>query len=71
MTKSGIEAFKDDAKLKVYLDTLPNIHLTPTDDPTWDKIKLAVQQNLGAAVAENGDPKAVLDKLQQQAQAGK
>jgi multiple sugar transport system substrate-binding protein len=71
VTKSGIEAFKDDAKLKVYLDTLPNIHLTPTDDPTWDKVKLAVQQNLGAAVAENGDPKAVLDKLQQQAQAGK
>ncbi|MCA0437679.1 MAG: extracellular solute-binding protein [Actinobacteria bacterium] len=71
VTKSGIEAFKGDEKLKVYLDTLPNIHLTPTDDPTWDKVKLAVQQNLGGAVAENGDPKAVLDKLQQQAEAAK
>ncbi len=32
VTKSGIEFFKDDPKLKVYLDTLPNAHLTPTDD---------------------------------------
>lgn len=71
VTKSGLESFKDDPKLKVYLDTLPNIHLTPTDDAYWDKLKLAVQQNLGGAVAENGDPKAVLDKLQQQAEAAK
>ena len=42
--------FSSDPKLKVYLDTLPNAHLTPTDDPTWDKVKLAVQQNIGAAV---------------------
>jgi multiple sugar transport system substrate-binding protein len=68
VTKSGIEFFKDDPKLKVYLDTLPNAHLTPTDDPTWDKVKLAVQQNLGTAMT--GDPKAVLDKLQQSAEAG-
>jgi multiple sugar transport system substrate-binding protein len=68
VTKSGVEAFAGDEKLKVYLDTLPNAQLTPTDDPTWDKIKLAVQQNLGSALT--GDPKAVLDKLQQTAEAG-
>jgi multiple sugar transport system substrate-binding protein len=68
VTKSGIQEFSSDAKLKTYLDTLPNAHLTPTDDPTWDKVKLAVQQNLGTAVT--GDPKAVLDKLQQSAEAG-
>jgi multiple sugar transport system substrate-binding protein len=68
VTKSGIEAFKGDEKLKVYLDTLPNAQLTPTDDPTWDKVKLAVQQNLGSAMT--GDPKAVLDKLQQTAENG-
>ncbi len=67
VTKTGLEAFADDAKLKVYLDTLPNAQLTPTDDPTWDKVKLAVQQNLGSAMT--GDPKAVLDKLQQTAEA--
>jgi multiple sugar transport system substrate-binding protein len=70
VTKTGIKSFSSDPKLKVYLDTLPNIHLTPTDDPTWDKIKLDVQQNIGAGVAPNGDPKKVLDDLQKQAEAG-
>ncbi|MFC7596214.1 extracellular solute-binding protein [Terrabacter sp. GCM10028922] len=68
VTKSGVEAFAGETKLKVYLDTLPNAQLTPTDDPTWDKVKLAVQQNLGAAMT--GDPKGVLDKLQQTAENG-
>jgi multiple sugar transport system substrate-binding protein len=68
VTKSGIQAFQADTKLATYLLTLPNAHLTPTDDPTWDKVKLAVQQNLGTAMT--GDPKAVLDKLQQTAEAG-
>ena len=62
--------FASDVKLKVYLDTLPNIHLTPTDDPTWDKVKLAVQQNLGAGVGANGDPQAVLAALQKTAENG-
>jgi multiple sugar transport system substrate-binding protein len=70
VTKSGLTSFASNPALKVYLDTLPNVHLTPTDDPTWDKIKTAVQQNLGAAVGPNGNPKAVLDQLQQTAQAG-
>jgi multiple sugar transport system substrate-binding protein len=70
VTKSGLAVFASDAKLRVYLDTLPNIHLTPTDDPTWDKVKLAVQQNLGAGVGANGDPKAVLDTLQKTAENG-
>jgi multiple sugar transport system substrate-binding protein len=70
VTKSGLEIFASDAKLKVYLDTLPNVHLTPTDDPTWDKVKLAVQQNLGAGVGANGDPQAVLTALQKTAESG-
>ena len=68
VTKSGIEEFKSDPKLATYLETLPNAHLTPTDDPAWDKVKLAVQQNLGTAMT--GDPKAVLDKLQKSAESG-
>lgn len=67
VTQSGLEYFQGNEKLKVYLDTLPNARLTPTDDPTWDKIKLAVQQNLGSAMT--GDPKATLDKLQQTAES--
>jgi multiple sugar transport system substrate-binding protein len=70
VTKSGLQKFADDPKLKVYLDTLPNVHLTPTDDPTWDKVKLAVQQNIGKAVAPDGDPKAVLDSLEKLAENG-
>ena len=69
VTKTGVEKFQGNEKLKVYLDTLPNARLTPTDDPTWDKIKLAVQQNLGKAVT--GDPKAVLDELQKTAESQK
>jgi multiple sugar transport system substrate-binding protein len=70
VTKSGVDKFSSDPKLKVYLDTLPNTHLTPTDDPTFDKVKLAVQQNIGAAVAPDGNPQQVLDDLQKQAEAG-
>jgi len=70
VTKSGLEIFASDPKLKVYLATLPNIHLTPTDDPTWDKVKLAVQQNIGAGVSANGDPQAVLTALQKTAENG-
>lgn len=66
VTKTGVQQFSSDPKLKVYLDTLPNARLTPTDDPTWDKVKLAVQQNLGKAMS--GDPKAVLDDLQKTAE---
>jgi multiple sugar transport system substrate-binding protein len=70
VTKSGVTQFSAQDNLKVYLDTLPNVHLTPTDDPTWDKVKLDVQQNIGAAVSANGDPKKVLDALQKNAEAG-
>ena len=70
VTQSGVEQFESDASLSVYLQNLSNTKLTPTDDPTWDTIKLAVQQQLGAAVDANGNPQQVLDALQQQATSG-
>jgi multiple sugar transport system substrate-binding protein len=70
VTKSGLKVFGSDPALKVYIDTLPNIHLTPNQDPTWDKVLLAVQQQIGAAVAPSGNPQKVLDALQKTAQAG-
>ncbi|MFN0280627.1 MAG: extracellular solute-binding protein [Kineosporiaceae bacterium] len=70
VTTSGIDVFAADPKLKTYLDTLTGAKLTPTDDPDWDRVKLAVQQSLGAAVAPDGDPQAVLDALQKQAESG-
>jgi multiple sugar transport system substrate-binding protein len=71
VTTSGLASFASDPKLKVYLDTLPNIHLTPTDDPEWDKIGQTIKQNIGLAVAPGGDVKKFLDDLQAQAEAGK
>jgi len=70
VTKTGLKIFASDPKLQVYLDTLPNIHLTPTDDPTWDKVKLAVQQNLGAGVGAHGNSQSVLSALQKTAENG-
>jgi multiple sugar transport system substrate-binding protein len=57
------------AKLRPYLDALPNARLAPTADPAWDKVKLDVQQNLGRAVQPGGEPKQVLDELQTHAVA--
>jgi multiple sugar transport system substrate-binding protein len=70
VTKSGLDSFKSIPALKVYIDTLPNIHLTPNQDPTWDTVLKAVQQNIGTAVQPNGNPQKVLDQLQKTATSG-
>lgn len=72
VTETGLEVFAGDPSVEpVYLETLPNVHLAPTGDPEWDRIKLTIQQNIGLAVAPDGDPKQFLDDLQAQAEAGK
>jgi multiple sugar transport system substrate-binding protein len=67
VTRSGLERMSGNEKLKPYLDALPSARLAPTTDPTWDKVKLDVQQSLGAAVQPGGDPRQVLDRLQRNA----
>ncbi|MGH7396670.1 MAG: extracellular solute-binding protein [Candidatus Rokuibacteriota bacterium] len=67
VTKSGRERMGGNEKLKPYLDALPSARLAPTTDPTWDRVKLDVQQNIGLAVQPGGDPKQVLDRLQKNA----
>jgi multiple sugar transport system substrate-binding protein len=67
VTKSGLKQMSGNPKLTPYLDALPNARLAPTTDPTWDKVKLDVQQSIGLAVQPGGDPKQVLDRLQQTA----
>jgi multiple sugar transport system substrate-binding protein len=67
VTKSGLDQMSGNEKLKPYLDALPSARLAPTTDPTWDKVKLDVQQNIGLAVQPGGDPKQVLDRLQKNA----
>jgi multiple sugar transport system substrate-binding protein len=67
VTRSGLAQMSGDAKLKPYLDALPNARLAPTTDPTWDRVKLDVQQNIGLAVQPGGDPRQVLARLQKNA----
>jgi len=69
VTKSGMAQMSGNPKLKPYLDALPDARLVPTTDPTWDKVKLDVQQNIGRAVQPEGDPRQVLARLQQNALA--
>jgi multiple sugar transport system substrate-binding protein len=67
VTRSGLERMGGDRALKPYLDALPNAKLVPTTDPTWDRVKLDVQQTIGLAVQPGGDPAQVLARLQQSA----
>jgi multiple sugar transport system substrate-binding protein len=67
VTKSGRERMSGNEKLRPYLDALPSARLAPTTDPTWDRVKLDVQQNIGLAVQPGGDPQQVLDRLQKNA----
>jgi len=69
VTASGLAKMGDNPKLKPYLDALPHARLAPTSDPTWDRVKLDVQQSIGLAVQPGGDPKQVLERLQKSALA--
>jgi multiple sugar transport system substrate-binding protein len=71
VTKSGLQKMSGNEKLKPYLDALPSARLAPTTDPVWDKVKLDVQQNIGAAVQPGGDPKQVLDRIQKNAESAR
>lgn len=68
VTKSGLDKMKSDQALAPYLDALPNAKLVPTVDPRWDKVKIAVQKNIGAGVQPGGDPAKVLGDLQKTAE---
>jgi multiple sugar transport system substrate-binding protein len=67
VTRSGVQQMRANPKLVPYLDALPNARLVPTTDPTWDKVKVDVQQTIGLAVQPGGNPRQVLDQLQKNA----
>ncbi|HSE92429.1 MAG TPA: extracellular solute-binding protein, partial [Methylomirabilota bacterium] len=69
VTRSGLTQMSGNPRLAPYLAALPNARLVPTTDPAWDKVKLDVQQTIGLAVQPGGNPKQVLDQLQQRATA--
>jgi multiple sugar transport system substrate-binding protein len=67
VTKSGVQQMSGNARLRPYLDALPSARLVPTTDPAWDRVKLDVQQTIGLAVQPGGNPRQVLDQLQNNA----
>ena len=69
VTRSGLAQMGGNPKLRPYLDALPGARLAPTTDPTWDKVKLDVQQTIGLAVQPDGNPRQVLERLQKNAVA--
>ena len=52
-----------------YLDALPQAKLVPRPIPSGTGVKLDVQQHIGLAVQPGGNPRQVLDALQQRATA--
>ena len=50
VTKTGVQQFRATRSSRSTSTRCPTRQLTPTDDPTWDKVKLAVQQNLGGGL---------------------
>ncbi|WP_019629962.1 extracellular solute-binding protein [Actinomadura atramentaria] len=67
VTKSAGDALSADPYMKQFVDALPTSQFAPTGNPAWSAVAGAVKQDLGAAVA-NGDPKKVLDGIQQTAE---
>ncbi|GGY95444.1 solute-binding protein [Streptomyces poonensis] len=61
----AMAASKSDAELAAFLDELPETELYPVGKTSWAEVSAAVKQRIGEAVAPDGDPRAVLDELQQ------
>ncbi len=58
-------AEKSDAELAAFLEELPGARLYPVDKTSWAQVSAAVKQRIGGAVASGGDPREVLQGLQQ------
>ncbi len=69
-TKSAGEAMSSDATLAPFIKALPGAIFYPSDQKAWPATQGAIQQQIGTAVAASGNPKAVLDAIQADAEAG-
>ena len=70
VTGSASEAMKDDPVAGPGIALLPKARFYPLTDPNWGKVRGAVLNQLGTALEPNGDPKKVLDAIQQVAEQG-
>src|SRR6266536_1170416 len=70
VTASASEAMKNDPVAGPGIALLPKARFYPLTDPNWGKVRGAVLNQLGTALQPNGDPKKVLDAIQQVAEQG-
>jgi len=70
VTTSASEAMKDDPVAGPGIALLPKARFYPLTDPNWGKVRGAVLNQLGTALGPRGDPKKVLDAIQQVAEQG-
>jgi multiple sugar transport system substrate-binding protein len=70
VTASASAAMKDDPVAGPGIALLPKARFYPLTDPNWGKVRGAVLNQLGTALEPNGDPKKVLDAIQQVAEQG-
>ncbi|MDF5751576.1 extracellular solute-binding protein [Spongiactinospora sp. TRM90649] len=67
VTNGGIKKLEGDAKLKPFLDGLPNASFYPFTDPKWSTVNTTIKQTIGGAVK---DPAKVLGDIQKSAETG-
>jgi multiple sugar transport system substrate-binding protein len=70
VTTSASEAMKSDPVAGPGIALLPKARFYPLTDPNWGKVRGAVLNQLGTALEPGGDPKKVLDAIQQVAEQG-
>ncbi|MET9804520.1 extracellular solute-binding protein [Streptomyces sp. NPDC006368] len=66
VTVSASHAMANDpvhADLKAFLEALPTSELYPVGETSWAKVSESVKKNIGRAVAPDGDPEAVLERI--------
>lgn len=68
VTKGATQDLQSNQDFAPFLKALPTATFYPTSNPAWPAVNTQMKQIVGTAL--NGDPKKVLDQLQQTAQNG-
>lgn len=69
-TETGSETFREDPDFAEYVEMIPKARFDPTSEGPWAKLKGGLDNELGTAVTKDGDPKAVLERLQESTAEG-
>ncbi|WKX71055.1 extracellular solute-binding protein [Streptomyces sp. XD-27] len=72
VTTAASQAMRDDREFKrlwKFLDQMERAEFYPADKTSWASVSKALKKNIGATVAEGGDPMSVLGELQREADA--